>query len=58
MENFIFLYIQKGVEKSLQIKLPIGCEITKEQWSGLFDGFDAELLAVAKYSDVVDRWSR
>lgn len=52
MENFIFLYVQKGVEKSMMIRLPIGTQITEEQWSGLFAGFDADLLRVVSFNQL------
>lgn len=53
MENFIFLYVQKGVEKSMMIRLPIGTQITEDQWRGLFAGFDAELLRVLSFNKLV-----
>lgn len=52
MENFIFLYVQKGVQKSMMIRLPIGTQITEEQWSGLFAGFDADLLRVVSFNQL------
>lgn len=53
MENYIFLYVQNGQEKSMQIRLPIGTQVTFEAWKGLFSGFEADLLKFCKYSDIV-----
>lgn len=53
MESFIFFYEQKEQQKVMQIKLPIGTQPNVETWQGLFEGFDARLLRVARFSELV-----
>lgn len=52
MENYIFFYKQNNENKVMNIRLPIGTEPSVETWSGLFQGFNAELLRVATYEEL------
>lgn len=53
MERYIFFFRQDNLDKVMMLSLPIGTSIDLDSWSGLFQGFKAELLRVASFTELV-----
>ena len=53
MEKYLFLYRQHNEEKVMLLKLPIGTSADIETWQGLFEGFQATLLRVVTFTQLV-----
>lgn len=53
MENYIFLYVQSDVEKAMVVRLPIGTQVSVDTWQDLFKGFNATLLRVCSFRELL-----